>query len=254
MIAIIAILASMLLPALGKARDKAVATQCISKQKQLGLSIGFYRNDNNDFFVAGNHDTEYLQDAASGLKTYGWAYLLAVTGCIQDVPGDKGKYVTCPTTYRIRTPGQLNYGHSYGASYMNVSTANINQTYAFDLKHQKLQRFGHARVILLADSGIPSQYATGGNTPGLPRGRMLLDGDVNNYSHVYPVHAGKANLLMLDGHVESRGALEIYGKLGTFAYNSSKGLNVYAISHFTIGVQGSAGCVAYTALPIMTGN
>jgi prepilin-type N-terminal cleavage/methylation domain-containing protein/prepilin-type processing-associated H-X9-DG protein len=54
-IAIIAILAGMLLPALGKAKQKAQGIQCMSNHRQLTLAWRLYAEDNNDRIVYASH-------------------------------------------------------------------------------------------------------------------------------------------------------------------------------------------------------
>jgi prepilin-type N-terminal cleavage/methylation domain-containing protein/prepilin-type processing-associated H-X9-DG protein len=53
-IAIIAILAALLLPALSRAKSKALSTSCLSNYKQLQLCWQMYSGDNNDLLV-NNH-------------------------------------------------------------------------------------------------------------------------------------------------------------------------------------------------------
>jgi prepilin-type N-terminal cleavage/methylation domain-containing protein len=58
-IAIIAILAAMLLPALAKAKQKAIRTICVSNNKQLSLAFHMYVNDNRDILPFPNWGNNY---------------------------------------------------------------------------------------------------------------------------------------------------------------------------------------------------
>jgi prepilin-type N-terminal cleavage/methylation domain-containing protein len=53
-IAIIAILAAMLLPALARAKQHAVITQCLNNEKQQVLALVIYAGDNKDFLPDGS--------------------------------------------------------------------------------------------------------------------------------------------------------------------------------------------------------
>jgi len=63
-IAIIAILAALLLPALGQARIKAQGISCMSNTKQLALAWQMYAMDNNDYLCP-NRDGGDVQNMAS---------------------------------------------------------------------------------------------------------------------------------------------------------------------------------------------
>jgi prepilin-type processing-associated H-X9-DG protein len=50
-VAIIAVLASLLLPALGKARETARIAVCVSNHKQIGLAMYNYSSDSDDYLI-----------------------------------------------------------------------------------------------------------------------------------------------------------------------------------------------------------
>lgn len=84
-IAIIAILAAMLLPALNRAREAARRNNCFSNLKQLGNAAVLYAGDFSDFLpapIAGQTtvaDTLYVKCAAGpGWPTYYWPYYQSV--------------------------------------------------------------------------------------------------------------------------------------------------------------------------------
>ena len=78
-IAIIAILASMLLPALQKARAKAVESKCKNNLKQVGLALEFYCGDYNDTYMLCSNK-QYKDDGSyAGFTKWqedSWAYQL----------------------------------------------------------------------------------------------------------------------------------------------------------------------------------
>src|SRR5215831_12594879 len=74
-IAIIAILAAMLLPALGRAKEKAQGIYCLSNTKQLMVAWHMYLNDNRDHIVPALHGGSARGGTGYGTppnQIYGW--------------------------------------------------------------------------------------------------------------------------------------------------------------------------------------
>jgi prepilin-type N-terminal cleavage/methylation domain-containing protein/prepilin-type processing-associated H-X9-DG protein len=65
-IAVIAILAALLLPALGRAKQQANTTQCMSNMKQIGIGFSLYSEDSADTFPAASIEV------AIGLPFFTW--------------------------------------------------------------------------------------------------------------------------------------------------------------------------------------
>jgi len=59
LVVIIPVLASMLLPTLGKAQGFAQQTQCKGNLKQLGLAAHYYADDHDDYLPAYYHADNY---------------------------------------------------------------------------------------------------------------------------------------------------------------------------------------------------
>jgi prepilin-type N-terminal cleavage/methylation domain-containing protein len=71
-IAIIAILAALLLPALGTARLKAQGIQCMNNHRQLALAWRMYAEDNHDVLVYASDDPGDWQVNWQDLDQYAW--------------------------------------------------------------------------------------------------------------------------------------------------------------------------------------
>ena len=185
-IAIIAILAGMLLPALNKARNMAKAVSCTNNLKQLALGAMMYCSDNKGHMPL-IWDPVISPDAV-------WNRTLNKEKYISE------KILYCPALKRAPV-GEwgLDWQATYGISRIifgcNSSTANFDA-------HTRTYASRIASTPFFADSGKINHddmfhYFDGGYWgPGNPLIRLM--------------HNKRANIAMLDGHVEAVAFSQFY--------------------------------------------
>jgi len=188
-IAIIAILASMLLPALGKARNKAKELTCINNLRQAGVITGGYLCDYSDTIGPLNNWWIWAGALPSGATSVSGPALNTryMTGYFNNI-----KVLTCPMDNLNKgVPITPSVAYAYGTSYScNTSLARIksdtasSQWYVRPVGVSKL-RFP-SKTIWIGDTTIYGKDQTSWQC-GLGRFTWHRTGRINP-------------ILFLDGH------------------------------------------------------
>jgi prepilin-type N-terminal cleavage/methylation domain-containing protein len=212
-IAIIAILAAMLLPALGRAKEKAKTMQCFGNMRQLGIATQLYANDNGDNVPGDTFNEGYF-----------FASMLAPYVSQVRIEGNKvfdvvlmhtnfsriGVY-RCPS-FRSAKEARLPYTLHYTINSINFSRYAAQKVYA-PVAYQKITGlpFSPSKLAYFAEinsNGPLGPMDFGGwniwektdttfdyQAKPNPDPRMIKSDDKR--------HAGMTALAFLDGHSES---------------------------------------------------
>ena len=205
-IAIIAILAAMLLPALGRARETAKSIHCVNNLKQIGVAVHLYTTDSDGYY-------HFADAVPTNSPAYNRAWLLGLETykALKDVR-------KCPVFYGE----DLLYGYSWlspsGFRYEPASATHPDwgPTYR-GLKQEKV--VNPSTKVCGIDSSVNVMYCKSigysnekinNNTYYLhiwktPRAYADADAHVREFFNRpgIGVHNGNVNMLHHDGHVTS---------------------------------------------------
>ena len=207
-IAIIAILAALLLPVLDKARSKARVNICMNVLRQTGQAFAQYEGDYNDFCPPTKGDSPKPADTTGiagttyKLEWYDLVlpYVSAVMHEMTYKDGANSKiytFLVCPLSRGCFDAGER--------------TADLYGSYGYNHRFsaQKITRFKHlSRSGMAMDSEYYFFHNYHNNTLEY----------ITHYAHFRPRSPlGSSNILMGDGHVESKQLREFlgYGPYGT---------------------------------------
>ncbi len=200
-IAIIAILAGMLLPALNQARERAKSSKCAGSLKQFGVVEQLYADSYGGYGVytgysdsSTTHSTWFKNETC--LKLLGVGY-----------KGDDPQFVTpgflCPAGTLVSSPGRSKEGYNdisvvygrnneYGSSW-RIPTHRVT-------KIDRLRGPSNKLAVMDANDWKAEYNKANYNTHYLLNGECLPD--VDNVMPAYR-HAAKLNAVFYDGHVKA---------------------------------------------------
>jgi prepilin-type N-terminal cleavage/methylation domain-containing protein/prepilin-type processing-associated H-X9-DG protein len=232
-VAIIAILAAMLLPALARARERARTALCISNLKQIGLAFHMYIEDYDGYFPHFNWD--YQNNEADGTWYDIWYVTLVRLNYL------KGYEVfNCPSKrYNFgKTPGvDLNWPCiDYGYNYLYIgSSAYLYTPENYRTPPAKLSRIAKPdKTILVADTARTSS-AKSRMTYGFYRLQPSYRDDIITGT-LDARHNRSLNVLWVDGHVTNHFFPKLPDNAGGYTGSNWDGLNPYAFDPFRYGL------------------
>lgn len=217
-ISIIAVLAGMLLPAIGMVRESARSTTCLNNQRQIGMAIVAYANDWNGLLPYSRFDAPVAPAAVYQTNYGNWAHANVVGGFlgVDQIFGDswrtgipKSGPLHCPAA-RFFAPNGSQGGHlQYGLNHVLCPGVGSSGLYPYDRQYTLGQVTSASATALLTDTSdalwctsvvtASGRISVTAADPPLP---LFMGGTLDNRTDAWVRrHRQGANVLFVDGHV-----------------------------------------------------
>ncbi|WP_295808585.1 DUF1559 domain-containing protein [uncultured Victivallis sp.] len=208
-IAIIAILAAMLLPALNSARERGRQVSCVNNLKQWGFAVQSYYSAFSDY----QFPCAFMETVDGGIAEWNepgsWLMNQLFPSTSEEINegyqkwlNGKGVHV-CPSVDEAKVltgrKSPILRPYSYGAVYTGSWSGDAS-TLAWARQVGRIRKSTAIRkpsaVLVIVDNALG-----GGIEPTVEKDIQLIPGNSN--CRVGYRHSGKANFLLADGHVDS---------------------------------------------------
>jgi prepilin-type processing-associated H-X9-DG protein/prepilin-type N-terminal cleavage/methylation domain-containing protein len=208
-IAVIGVLAAILIPAVGKVRERAHQAQCVSNLRQLAVAATMYASDHRGNYPALNGETEDAPQVPwfEQLRPY-----IDNEDSRQSI-----ELINCPSSeHYMEVDGVRRTTHAYGWHHKLCPDTRTKSdgTKPNPYKALKVQR--PSETILVADAGqrypsgwgcgyfaISGVYNPATADSAVPASRFSGFGASASNPSFSTRHSGRGNAAFVDGHVES---------------------------------------------------
>lgn len=230
-IAVIAILAGMFLPALNSAREKGMAISCLSNLKQISSANAMYISDSDDYSVPYNNDSSEKNmpgDYWFGIKSASDdSYDITTSPLLGKYYGNSPGIMVCPTSRRegiddlTKTPYGGGYGYNNWWFGRYSSSRGSATTGPYLYKVSSFKRLS-ATIVFgdCAGSGKGSADEYQPQTPmmycKMQPGGTAYSTDTNGTNHFR--HASRTNVAWGDGHATNEPIGTLNSKTKSFAH------------------------------------
>lgn len=207
-IAIIAILAAILFPVFAKAREKARQIACLSNEKQLGLGIMQYTQDNDEFYPISNDEIVGSGGGNWGQAIFPYVKSLDVFKCPDNA--DSMAYTGKFNGTDCAAPCMFSGNPNYDPKSVPVGYGMTNFLGSMILgggKPHSIASIQEPAIKIAIMERVGSRSYNGQNTANQD-GIGWFDWDsatfpYSFYAEAFAPHTGRFNVVYCDGHAKS---------------------------------------------------